>query len=554
MSVEPRLAPPSHRRQAPPPDLAHAEGEEPPPPGVRTMAAVRWALLAGVALAAVLSFWFLLAPTAKANVKYTCPMVEHAFVIKDEPGECPICQMTLVPMAPEAAEARKKGAGSVAEAPPGVPPGLVPITVHLDRAQKIGVRTAPVEEADAGSGVRAPAYVSAPETGASQVHVRAPGFVERVVVGQTGVAVGAGQPLVYVYSPDIYRAQEELLVVKRFEGAGQGGATGGGPTVEAARRRLELFGLTRNDIDEIVRKGAPERAVPVRAPAGGHVTRKEVTLGAYATPEMVLYEITDLSRVYVVADVFTRDLGVVRVGSVGRLRFPSLLSELEAKVDLIYPEMNAAARTTRVRLQVPNKDLSLRPGVYGEVRFETGTRRSLFVPRDAVIDTGQMRYVFVDDGNGRYVPRLVTLGGEAGERVEVVEGLRAGERVVSGATFLIDSESRLQAALAGVVATAAPSASAPPPGTPTSTGKPLTAAPTSHDGHARHGPATTPSAVSHGGREPGAPSAAPAPPSAPAPEAAHYTCPMHPEVLSPTPGRCPKCGMPLEPKKAGGGP
>ncbi|HEU4412721.1 MAG TPA: efflux RND transporter periplasmic adaptor subunit [Polyangiaceae bacterium] len=544
MAAEPRegvaeTRPPLGAPEGSEPPPPESEGPEAPPPGVRAMATLRWAILAGVAAVALLSFWFLLAPEGAANVKYTCPMVEHAFVVKDEPGECPVCHMELVPMPAEAAEARKQGAAAAAaELPPDTPPGLVPIHVELGRAQKIGVRTALVEEADAGSGLRAPAYVSAPESGASQAHVRAPGFVERVAVGQTGVAVGAGQPLVYVYSPDIYRAQEEMLAIRRFEGVGPGGGTPAGPTLEAARRRLELYGLTAKDIDDIVRKGAPERAVPVRSPASGHVTRKEVALGAYVTPEMVLYEIADLSRVYVVADVFTRDAASLRVGSAGLVRFASLPGpEIKAKIDLIYPEMNAAARTTRVRLQVPNPGLLLRPGLYGEVRFETGARRALVVPRDAVVDTGESRYVFVDLGEGRYAPRLVTLGAEAGERVEIVSGLRAGERVVSGATFLLDSESRLQAALTGVVAppasagTASPHASAPPPASPPAP----TAAPSSPTP-----PAAAPSLPT------------PPPAAAPAPEPAQYTCPMHPEVLSDSPGRCPKCGMPLEPKAAGG--
>jgi Cu(I)/Ag(I) efflux system membrane fusion protein len=434
------------------------EGEEPPPPGVKGMAAVRWGILLAMVVVAFLSFWFLLAPKPRSSTRYTCPMVEHAFVVQDDPGECPICHMRLMPMDAELAEARRHGDGTPAlDAGPPVP-GVVPVTLELDRVQRVGIRTAKVEETSSAAGLRAPAYVAAPEQGESQVHVRAPGFVEKIGVSQTGVTVGAGQPLFHMYSPEIYRAEEELLTARRFHDADAGGVLGGGPTVDAARKRLELLGMTARDIDDVLAKNAAERLVAVRAPAGGFVVKKGVALGAYVTPEMTLYEIVDLARVYVVVELFAGDLATVAPGSVAEVTFPGL-APLEAKVDLVYPEVSQATRTTRVRLRIKNEKRALRPGMYGEALFRGVTSRALSIPRDALIDTGNARYVFVDLGEGKFAPRAVVVAAASGDRLTVLDGLRAGEIVVSGATFLLDAESRLESSFVA----AAPSASAPAP-------------------------------------------------------------------------------------------
>jgi hypothetical protein len=334
----------------------------------------------------------------------------------------------------------------VGAAPPGsVPAGVVPITLTLERAQSIGVRTALVEERDAPRTLRVTATVAAAEPGAAEVHVRAAGFVERIAVRETGVRVAAGQELFGLYSPEVFQAQSELLAARGF------GDRDARP-VEAARQRLELLGMAPRAIDEVVTSGKATRIISVASPAGGHVSKKNVVLGSYVTPEMTLYEIVDLSRVYVVADVFPRDIGSIHVGTEGRFASAQQPDRvLVAKVDLIYPQLNAEARTTRVRMQLRNDPLELRPGQYGTVEFAPKPGRILVVPREAIVDTGHAIYVFVDEGDGRYTPRAVRVGRELAETfAEVLAGVSAGERVVSSATFLIDSESRLQASLAPV--------------------------------------------------------------------------------------------------------
>jgi Cu(I)/Ag(I) efflux system membrane fusion protein len=480
-------APPSRndalrQNEAPPEDEALQEGEEPPPPGVRWMAVVRWMLLVAVAVLALWSVWTLRTRSGGSGLKYTCPMVEHAFVVTDDPGDCPLCHMKLMPLDPVLIEARRKEAKQELEEAGPVVPGMMPVSVHLDRAQKMGVRSVAVEEVEIDEELRAPAYIASPEQGESRVHARAPGYIERIAVGEVGARVTAGQTLAYLYAPEIYRAQEEFLLARRWRkgeaGAPTQGAAGAGASmhegshrgdtlVDAARRRLELLGLSSRDIDAIAEKNAPMRAVPVRAPASGVVTRKEVALGAYVTPEMALYEVVDLSRAYIVADLLAAEAPRLHTGDQGIATFGALGS-MPVKIDLVYPEVNGAARTTRVRLRFVGEHPALRPGLYGELRFALGRRRALLVPRDALLDTGAQRYVFQDLGAGKFAPRLVTTGTTYQGRIELRSGVKAGDQVVSGAAFLIDAESRLQSAFSGLLAPAPSSSSsaaaaAPPP-------------------------------------------------------------------------------------------
>jgi len=283
------------------------------------------------------------------------------------------------------------------------------------------------------------------------VNVKLDGWIRELFVDYTGQAVAKGQPLFTLYSPEIFQAESELLATHQWEDKGTTASN-------SAHRKLELLGMSGNDIDQVIKTGQPMRAIPVYAPQAGHVTKKSLVTGSYVTPEMALYEIQDLSQVYVVADVFQGDVGFLQKGTAGRFvsaRSPD--QAIDVHVDLVYPTLNSEARTTRVRMQVKNpKGLTFRPGEYGSVEFATPTRKALTVPRDAVVDTGLHTYVFVVQGEGVFSPREVELGDEQGEMLTVLRGVSPGDRVVSGATFLIDSESRLQASAAKAVA-AAPS-------------------------------------------------------------------------------------------------
>ncbi len=431
MSLEPipaeREAPASSSSAAAPPATATPA----PPPRPKSTAAPGASASAGAPRA----------PGAAdpAHAGYTCPM--HPEVRSAEPGRCPKCGMDLVPVdgaAPAASE----------PSPAGPPPGTTSITLALDRVQAIGVRTALVERTKAASSLRVTAFVEAPDQGKAEVHARTDGFVEAIAVREIGVKVKAGQLLASIYSPAVYQAQEELLAVGKWAGSPGASAADAAP-VAAARRKLELLGLGKAAIDRIVASGKPSRAIGVSAPVAGYVTKKNVVLGSSVTPEMTLFEIADLSKVYVIAVVAPHELGGIHVGDRAAFTTPAVPDRVfEAKVDLVYPEIDLATRTTRVRFQVDNTDLALRPGQFGTAELASAASSLLTVPLDAVIDTGRSVYVFLAKGDGLFEPRAVELGPELGGRAVVRSGVAEGERVVSGATFLIDAESRLRASFA----------------------------------------------------------------------------------------------------------
>jgi len=426
------------------------------------MAIARWiAVVASAILAAFVWIRFAHETTtapkvAAARPTYRCPM--HPNVLANEPGECPVCHMDLVPIAEPTAgaytcpmhpeiHASEPGRCPICKMPlepvdagAGGPPGTVPITLGVDRIQAIGVRTALAEEGKTAASLRISAVVEPAEPGASEVHVRTPGFVESVLVAETGREVRAGQPLFTLYSPEILQAQHELLTTQAW-----GDASPVAPG--ASRTKLLLLGMAEPEIERVVARREPARAITIAAPRGGFVTKKNVILGGYVTPEMILYELQDLSRVYVVANVALRDLPNVATGTAARFVPASHPRDAaEGTIDLVYPVVTPEARTRRVRMVLRNRGTYV-PGEYGTVEIAAPERTAVTIPRDALVDTGTATYVFVVEAEGRFVPRTVVVAGSEAERVLVGDGLRAGERVVSGATFLIDSESRLRAAV-----------------------------------------------------------------------------------------------------------
>ncbi|MDC0670681.1 efflux RND transporter periplasmic adaptor subunit [Nannocystis radixulma] len=440
------------------------EGAEAPPPGVAVMAAVRWLILLGTLAAACFSWWSYARaePVAEQHApKYRCPM--HPQITSHEPGECPICHMALEPIPEEevaAAVYRCPMHPQIQQAEPGscpicgmdlervtadeaavsadMPPGTAAITLGLDRLQAIGARVVVAGEREFAAELRSAALTEFSEDGAARVHVRAAGFIEKIAVTETGVRVRKGQVLAEYYSPEIYQAQAELLAASGWSG----------PVIGAARQRLELLGLSSASVDRIVKSGKPDRTTPIVAPASGVVVARTAVLGAYVQPEEPLYELREDHALYLVAELPAARASSIKTGTKGHVRFTSRPDlDQEVAVDLVYPAVSADSRSVRVRLPLDNDKRELVAGMPAVVTFTLPGETGVAVPRDAIVDAGKQPYVFVDAGGGRLVPRPVVLGIKDDEFVRVREGVSAGERVVAGATFLVDAESRLRAAL-----------------------------------------------------------------------------------------------------------
>lgn len=370
---------------------------------------------------------------------YQCPM--HPQVIMDHESDCPICGMKLVPM--EAA------------AQPGTPgaavEGLSSVTIDTQRQQLIGLRTAAVEEGDLGGGLRTVGRVAIDETRVRKVTVKVEGFVEKLFVDFTGQAVGKGQPLFSLYSPEFVSAQQEYLLALRTQKQLAGGSMqgSGNDLLESARRRLMFWDVPAAELERLEQTGEVRKTLTLRAPVGGVVTVKNVVEGARVTPADFLYEITDLGRVWVQADVYESELARVKVGTEADLSLGAYHGRtFRGRVAFIDPQVDPKTRTVKVRIEFPNPKGELKPEMFGQVELRTKGRKGLTVPLDAVLDSGARKVVFVALGEGRFEPREVQTGATLGERVEIIGGLKAGEEVITRANFLVDSESRLKAALA----------------------------------------------------------------------------------------------------------
>ena len=387
------------------------------------------------------------APGSPAKTIWQCPM--HPSIRQDHPGECPICGMTLVPVAPDAPP--DAAAASVAE-----PEGLATIRIDPARQQLIGLETVPVTRGMVGGAWRTVGRVAIDETRVRHINVKVPGFVERIYVDFVGKPVKAGEPLFSIYSPELLSAQEEYLLALRTHAALQAAdpsMSGRDPLVEAARRRLLLWDVPAAEVARIARSGEPVKTLLLYSPISGVVTKKDVVQGMKLDAGAMPYEIVDLSDVWVLADVYENELRHVRVGMPARLSLKAYPNRVfEGRVSFIDPLLDPTTRTVKVRLAFPNPNGELKPEMFGEVTLLGQSREGLRIPSDAVIDSGTRSVVFVALGEGKFQPREVALGDSDGIAVEVVSGLAEGERVVTRANFLVDSESRLRASLASLAA------------------------------------------------------------------------------------------------------
>lgn len=388
-------------------------------------------------------------PSPTISTRWQCPM--HPQIIAEEKGTCPICTMPLQPMPPPpvlAAEANSQKA-----APPVS--GYVPLLMDAPRRQLLGVRIESVRRVQLSGTLRTSGRLTFDETRVHHVHTRYEAYVEAVYADFTGKYVKKGEPLLSLYSPELLTAQTEFLIALRSRGSTLPHAPelpgGTSALLEAARQKLQLLQVSPADIMELERSGQASEAVRVYAPISGYVIGKLAVHGMKARPEDSLFDIVDLSRLWVLADVYESDLPRLQLGLTATITLPYWPGRSwSARVSYIYPMVDPKTRTVKVRLEVENPRADLKAEMYADVQLTSAPRSALVVSEDAVIETGVRALVFVQGPGDTLQPREVGLGGREGGLREIKSGLREGEPVARGASFLLDSESRLQSAISGM--------------------------------------------------------------------------------------------------------
>ncbi len=328
-----------------------------------------------------------------------------------------------------------------------------PVMLTPESANRIGVTYAVVERGSLASEVKAVGLVTYDETRVKTIAPKVDGYVEQLFVAFTGQPVEVNDSLLRIYSPMLVTAQEELLLARKLTVDVANGSPEAVRNAESllssARRRLKYWDVPDEDIARVERTGEVQKTLTLRSPLRGVVVQKNVSSGQRIMAGDAVYQVADLREVWLEGEVFERDLAAIRLGEMVTAEFAAMPGQpRQGRIVYVSPTISAETRTTKIRVALPNADLVLKPGMYASLQIRGDARRDvLSVPRSAVLATGTRVLVFVKGADGTLTPREVELGGNADDRVEIRRGLAAGETVVSSATFLIDAESNLGAAL-----------------------------------------------------------------------------------------------------------
>lgn len=481
-----------------------------------------------------------------AGQLYTCGM--HPQVIKNKPGNCPICGMKLTPVhkqpGDKTASTNASGGvaggerkvkyykstmllGEISPAPRKDSMGMDMVAVYEDEAQDsatisvnpatvqtMGIRTGIVTNGPLRRVIRTVGTVEFDETSLAEVTTKFKGWIEKLYVDSTGKQAHKGEPLFEIYSPDLYSAQVEYVLALNQDGAGAASMKA------SALTKLKFFDVSAEQIAELEKSRQATKTLRVSAPRDGIVVEKMAIEGQMVDAGMKLYRLADLSLVWVLAQVYEQDLPFVKLGQEAVVKLSYFSDrEFRGRVTYVYPTLDEKTRTARVRLEFHNPGFFLKPGMFASVELASDLEAStLLVPDMAVLRSGEHNTVFVALDGGRFEPRTITLGPRAeGNLYQVLSGLKAGERVVTSGQFMLDSESQLREAIQKMLQ-------------PTTT----SATPAEAAAHAGHGAVTAT-------KEPAAPAGTVA-----------YICPMpeHVAIKYNRPGKCPLCGMALVPVSA----
>jgi multidrug efflux pump subunit AcrA (membrane-fusion protein) len=479
---------------------------------------------------------------AKADLKvlyWVDPM--HPNYKSDKPGKAPDCGMDLLPV-------YESGIS-----PSNLPEGA--FLINAEKQQLIGVTYGEVTSEQVSKTLRAVGRLAYDETKISHVHTKIEGWIEDVYVDFTGKPVKKGDPLLTIYSPELLQTQQEFLLAirgrKELAGSSfRGAAIGAESLYESTRRRLELWDISEGQIQEIERTGKTKKAMPLYAPATGIVLTRNAYPKQRIMPDTELYTVADLSSIWVLADIYEYEATEVILGQTATVTLTYLPSRtFRGKITYIYPQVDPTTRTLKVRIEIPNPNLMLKPDMFANVELNINYGKKLIVPQEAVMDSGSEQTVFVALEGGYFEPRRVMLGAKVDGKYIVLEGLKAGERIVTSGNFLVDSESKLKSAAGGMGM----------PGMNHGGGAPSGGKQSPQVDHSQH---------QQGGQQPS--QAKPEDHSQHQQQAApqvkqedhlqhqakpqrktlYWYDPMHPNYKSDKPGKAPDCGMDLLPKYA----
>jgi RND family efflux transporter MFP subunit len=384
------------------------------------------------------------APAAPKPLYWVDPM--HPWYKSDRPGTAPDCGMKLVPVFAGDEARFERRANRLPEGSVRIPP---------EKQQLIGVEYGTAEYETTRDAVRAVARVTLDETRIAKVHSKLDGWIDQVFVDFTGKQVRAGDPLLTIYSPEALATQQEFLLAQKAQHVMHDSPVhemlgSSENLVAAAKKRLELWDISDRQIDQIAATGEPLKNLMLYSPISGFVMERNAFPKQRIAPDTALYTIADLSKVWVLADVYEYEAASVRVGSPATLTMASLPGRtFHGRVSYILPQVDPNTRTLKARIEFDNPGLVLKPDMYGDVELATGGARRLMVPQSAVLNSGDRQTVFVDRGNGFFEPREVRIGEQSGGKTEILSGLKAGERIVISGNFLIDSESQIKSAMSG---------------------------------------------------------------------------------------------------------